>query len=106
MLNNKIMKSLKPGTYSVTLKSYDTIITTNGAEGLKLVFQLEDSANGGVLREKTGLFFGYKIEETLEALCDQFDSDFDTVDQLMDYFKAHKAVVNYSKTDEYAVWDF
>lgn len=105
MFEGKILRGLPSGNYNVKLVSWDRLATDSGVEGLKLTLAVDAETP----RQKDALLFGFAAEQACEALCDQFDRDFNSLADLMDYFKVHKARVIYTRKDQdndYDRWSF
>lgn len=106
MFEGKILRSVRSGNYSVKLVSWDRMTTDSGVEGLKLKLAIE---TGETVRHKDALLFGFAAEAACEGLCDQWDRDFESLADLMDFFKLNKARVLYTKKEsdtEYDQWSF
>ena len=69
----KCMKSLKAGTYQVKLFTMEKAVSKKGTSGLKLLLLVADPDHGGVERAKEMMAFGYKVDELINSVCDQFN---------------------------------
>lgn len=107
MMTISVQRSLKEGTYGVTLIDWKWVSSKTGLDGLQMDLKVQDSANNGSVRTESAFFFGYKAKEAVEALCDNYDSDFGgSLDELMKHFTENSVVATYEKEDGFARWSF
>lgn len=103
----KCMRSLKAGTYQVKLFTMEPVISSKNTPGLKLLLSVADPDHGGAERAKQMMAFGYKADELLQGVCDQFDRDFEDEDKLAEYWKDHAVTGVLSTNDAgYEEWAF
>lgn len=107
MYAGKVFGTLKEGSYSVKLVEWDSITARTGTEGIKLVFTLQDPNYGGAVREKDTRLYGYKADDAVEHLVDQYGGiEFDSLAALMDHFKQNSAIAIMTREDGQEVWCF
>ena len=103
----KCMRSLKAGTYQVKLFTMEQAVSSKNTPGLKLLLLVADPDHGGAERAKQMMAFGYKADELIQSVCDQFDRDFEDENELAKYWKDHAVTGVLSTNDAgYEEWAF
>lgn len=103
----KCMKSLKAGTYQVKLFTMEKAVSKKGTSGLKLLLLVADPDHGGVERAKETMAFGYKVDELINSVCDQFNLEFGDENEFAKYWKEHAVTGVLSTNDAgYEEWAF
>lgn len=101
------MRSLKAGTYQVKLFTMEQAVSKNGNPGLKLLLSVADPDHGGVERAKQMRAFGYKSDELISCVCDQFKLEFEDENEFAKYWKEHAVTGVLSTNDAgYEEWAF
>ena len=101
------MRSLKAGTYQVKLFTMEQARSSKNTPGLRLLLLVEDPDHDGAERTKQMMAFGYKADELIQSVCDQFNRDFENEDELADYWKANAVTGVFSTNDAgYEEWAF
>ena len=103
----KCMRSLRAGTYQVKLCTMESVISSKGTPGLSLLLLVADPDHGGAERIKQMRAYGYKADELIESVCDQFKREFEDENKLCAYWKDHAVTGVFSTNDAgYEEWAF
>ena len=103
----KCMRSLRAGTYQVKLCSMESVRSSKDTPGLKLLLLVADPDHGGAERIKQMRAYGYKADELIESVCDQFKREFEDENKLAAYWKEHEVTGVFSTNDAgYEEWAF